>query len=119
MDAEPTFQALLSLALARGHSVFEAPFFTAETVGFPPLVAAAQATIRVELVLLYASPFLAVVPRSVYLLNQLQATCGKRLLHIPKDVDIPDWIRMLERAVLMRTKLIALTPEHPGHRMFS
>ncbi|CAK0886329.1 unnamed protein product [Prorocentrum cordatum] len=80
VDSGLTFLPLLHSTLARGRSLFDELLQAAECGGFSIPVAAAQVPPRIESVILYASPLLALAEGAEAALNRLQVEWGRKLL---------------------------------------
>ena len=72
MDADLTFQPLLSRALAKGWRSFLTLYHSAETGGFSVPVLSSQVPLRINPVVLYSAAFFAVVPGMAAKLDRLQ-----------------------------------------------
>ncbi|CAK0859458.1 unnamed protein product [Prorocentrum cordatum] len=127
VGADLTFQLLLQETLARGRSLFEDLLQAAERGGFSVPVTAAQVPPRVESVIVYASPLLALAAGAEASLNRLQVEWGRKLLgcHMGPPVRHSEVVaqcgwplrlgtKFLERALMTQARLAVLPLDHPA-----
>ncbi|CAK0877688.1 unnamed protein product [Prorocentrum cordatum] len=129
VDSGLTFLPLLHSTLARGRSLFDELLQAAECGGFSIPVAAAQVPPRIESVILYASPLLALAEGAEAALNRLQVEWGRKLLGCNAGPPVRHSVvvaqcgwplrlgtKFLERALLARARLAVLPLDHPASR---
>jgi hypothetical protein len=80
LDDQLSFEPCLNQVLARGWSSFVTLFHAAESAGFSVPVLSAQVFVRIQPVVLFAETFLALAPRVLLRLNQLQWRWCKAIL---------------------------------------
>ena len=129
-DAGLTFEPRLKQVVSIGHAVFRELHHVAESVGLPIPMIAAQVTVRLVPLVLFACEVLALVPSAEKKLNRLQACWAKRLLGAAKHTDLRaalsviqcGWTQRLgtmmwERSIITLARIQLFPLDHPAAMM--